>query len=322
MAEKAMTQTRILLDSGTNELEIVEFFLNENLNEKQVYRGYYGVNVSKVLRIINRPAITEMPRVSHPCVLGAFNQRSRIIPLIDLALWMDKNKAADDGAKVIITEFNNLINGFLVSGVTRIYRLSWEDVEVPDDYTDRFSSSSITGVVKIENKIVFIVDLEKIIAELNPQAGLKLDESIDWSTSEHYTAMIADDSTLIRNMLGDLLEKAGFNVIKVNNGQQAWNELEKFKVMARDKNESLSSIIQILISDIEMPLMDGLNLTKRIKSDPEMESLPVILFSSLISERLRHKGESVGADEQISKPEVSLLAQKAKMLIEKYQAHV
>ncbi len=315
-----MTQTRILLESGTNELEIVEFFLSENLADGNSYKGYYGVNVSKVLRIINRPEITGMPNAPHPCVLGAFNQRSRIIPLVDLAVWMDKKKDIDDGSKVIITEFNNLINGFLVSGVTRIHRLSWEEIEAPDTYTDKYSSNSITGVVKIEDRIVFIIDLEKIIAELNPHASLKLDENIDWSSSKQYTALVVDDSTLIRNMIGDLLEKAGFNVIKVNNGQQAWQELSRFQKIASEKQEKLSSIIQIIISDIEMPSMDGLSLTKKIKDDPNMKELPVILFSSLISEGLRHKGESVGADDQVSKPEVSALAQKARILIEKYQA--
>lgn len=315
-----MTQTRILLESGTNELEIVEFFLNETLADEKQYQGYYGVNVSKVLRIINRPEITEMPNAPHPSVLGAFNQRSRIIPLVDLALWMDKNKIQDQGSKVIITEFNNLINGFLVSGVTRIHRLSWEEIEAPDDYTDIYSSHSITGVVKIEDRIVFIIDLEKIIAELNPGAALKLDKDIDWGASGQYTAMVVDDSTLIRNMIGDLLEKAGFKVFKLNNGQKAWDELQKIKQTSGRKNEPLSSIIQIVISDIEMPVMDGLTLTRKIKDDPEMNTLPVILFSSLISERLRHKGESVGADDQVSKPEVSLLAQKAKKLIAHYQS--
>ncbi|WP_028574816.1 chemotaxis protein [Desulfonatronovibrio hydrogenovorans] len=311
-----MSQTGILLESGTNELEIVEFFLNENLPDGKEYKGYYGVNVSKVLSIINRPEVTELPNAPHPCVLGAFNQRSRIIPLVDLALWMGKQRIKGQDTKVIITEFNRLINGFLVSGVTRIHRLSWEEIEAPDSYTDKYSSNSITGVVKIEDRIVFLIDLEKIIAELNPGAGLKLDEELDWGTEKKYTALVADDSTLIRNMLGDLLEKAGFNVLKVKNGKEAWDELERFKTVAGEKGESISSILQIVISDIEMPMVDGLNLTKRIKTDPELKSLPVILFSSLISERLRHKGESVGADDQISKPEVSLLAQKAKSLIE------
>lgn len=314
-----MAQSRILLESGTNELEIVEFFLRENTNNADDYLGYYGVNVSKVLRIINRPSVTEMPNLSHPCVLGAFNQRSRIIPLIDLSKWMGKNTVDNEGDKVIITEFNNQINGFLVSGVTRIHRLSWEEVEAPDSYTDSFSSNSITGVVKIEDRIVFIIDLEKIIAELNPEAGLKLDENIDWTTSDNFTALIADDSTLIRNMLGDLLEKAGFEVIKFKNGQEAWDELERLKTVAASEKKDLTSFLQIVISDIEMPIVDGFNLTKRIKNDPAMQSLPVILFSSLISERLRHKGESVGADDQVSKPEVSHLVQKAKSLIDQYQ---
>ncbi|MFW5730659.1 MAG: chemotaxis protein [Desulfonatronovibrionaceae bacterium] len=316
-----MAHTDILLESGTNELEIVEFFLRERLDNGQNYKGCYGVNVSKVLRIINMPAVTEMPGQHHPCIMGAFNLRSRIIPLVDLCSWMNIKRPEQENQKVIVTEFNKLINGFLVSGVNRIHRLSWKEIEAPDTYTDEFSSNSITGVIKLEDRIVFLIDMEKIIAELNPEAGLKLDHANEYQGPQKYTALLADDSTLIRNMLGELLEKAGFKVLKFKNGQQAWDELERYKALARKNKKPLNSIIQIVISDIEMPVVDGLNLTKRIKSDPELKALPVILFSSLISDKLKHKGESVGADHQISKPEVSQLARKARNLIEQYMSN-
>jgi len=309
-----MTNTDILLEAGTNELEIVEFFLNEDLGEES-YQGFYGVNVAKVLRIINKPEITEMPSAPHQCVLGAFNQRSRIIPLVDLGLWLDKQAVESESSKVIITEFNRVVTGFLASGVTRIHRLSWDEVEPPDAYVDSFSAGSITGVVKIEDRIVFILDLEKILAELSPGMGMSLDQELQSDSESGYTALVADDSTLIRNMISDLLEKAGFKVIKFKNGQEAWNELEKIKDTCSNKDKPLDSLVHIVVSDIEMPAMDGLTLTKKIKNDSLLGNLPVILFSSLISERLRHKGVSVGADDQVSKPEVSLLTQKAMKLI-------
>ncbi len=318
-----MSQTNILLESGTNELEIVEFYIEEppGPEEEGPYRGYYGVNVAKVLEIIRMPAVTEMPEVNHPAVLGAFNQRSNIIPLVDLGMWLGKQRAEEkEPPKVIVTEFNNVTTAFMVSGVTRIHRISWEEVEPPNKYVASMSSNSITGVVKLEGRIVFILDLEKIVADLNPELGLRLDEAIDWSSDKRYRALIADDSSLIREMLKDLMQKANFEVEAVMNGQEAWDRLKQIRETSEQENKPLSDYVHVVVSDIEMPMMDGHHLTKRIKDDSVLSQLPVILFSSLITDKLRHKGESVGADEQISKPEVTHLAMRAKKLIEEKTA--
>ena len=311
-----MAQTNILLEAGTNELEIVEFYLEEAGPDGASYKGYYGVNVAKVLEIIRKPKITEMPETTHPAVLGAFNQRSHIIPLIDLANWLSKERVEKEPPKVIVTEFNRVTSSFLVSGVTRIHRISWEEVEPPNAYVSTLSNNSITGVVKLEGRIVFILDLEKIIADLNPALGLKLDDTQKWKSDKAYKALVADDSALVREMLKDLLQKAGFLVEAVNNGREAWERLVKFKAKAEDEKRPISDFVHVLVSDIEMPAMDGHNLTKRVKEDPLLKDLPVMLFSSLITDKLRHKGEAVGADEQISKPEVSHLAIRAKELIQ------
>ena len=312
-----MQHTNILLESGTNELEIVEFYINEQMaGQDQPYTGYYGVNVAKVLEIIKKPKITEMPSVPHPAVLGAFNLRSTIIPLIDLSLWLGKGAIQEPDAKVIVTEFNKVTNGFMVSGVTRIHRLSCEQVEPPGKYISQFASNSITGVVRIENRIIFLIDMEKIIAELNPELAVNFTDRLDISLDQQYTALVADDSDTIRNMLANVLEQANFKVIRARNGQEAWDNLLQIKSQATEENKKVTDYIHIVISDIEMPSVDGLNLTKRIKEDPELKVLPVILFSSLITDKTRHKGESVGADDQISKPEVGELAIRAKKLIE------
>ncbi|GFM38178.1 chemotaxis protein [Desulfovibrio psychrotolerans] len=309
-------QTNILLESGTNELEIVEFFLDESEADGSNYRGYYGVNVAKVLEIIRMPSVTELPEGKHTSVLGAFNLRNHIIPLVDLARWLNKNRGEVEPPKVIVTEFNNVCTAFQVSGVNRIHRISWEAVEPPNRYVSSLSNYSITGVVKIDDRIIFLLDLEKIVADLNPALGLRLDEAIDWSANVRYRAIIADDSGLIREMLRDLMEKANFEVEAMTNGREAWDRLVELKAKAEAEQRSITDYVQVMVSDIEMPSMDGHNLCKRIKEDPQLRKLPVILFSSLITDKLRHKGDAVGADDQVSKPEVTHLAQRALALIE------
>lgn len=310
-----MSNTNILLESGTNELEIVEFFLDEQ-GTPNPYRGYYGVNVAKVLEIINLPPhVTALPDARHSSILGAFNQRSTIIPLIDLCMWLDKERAETGAPKAIVTEFNNIVNAFLVSGVTRIHRLSWEQVESPDSYVADCTQSSITGVVKIENRIVFLLDLERIIADLNIGLGMKKITKEAPPTAKRYKALVADDSTMIRNLLKEQLTKASFDVQTATNGRDAWEQLLAIKQRIQDEQAELSRYLHIIVSDIEMPAMDGLSLTKQIKEDPVLRNVPVILFSSLITDKLRHKGHAVGADDQISKPEIEQLAQRALQLI-------
>lgn len=326
-----MSQSNILLEAGTNELEVVEFYLDEFVppsttapltdeNGQPVapaaYRGYYGVNVAKVLEIIRMPKVTELPEVQHPSVLGAFNLRSRIIPLVDLAMWLGKTHPAnEDQPKTIVTEFNNVTTAFMVSGVNRIHRISWEQVEPPNKYVAAVSNNTVIGVVKLEDRIIFLLDLEKVVANLNPKLGLRLDDlGKDW-TNKGYRALVADDSALVREMLRDLMEKAGFTVEVVSNGRAAWERLEDIKQRCEENGHPVEDFVHVMVSDIEMPVMDGLNLTHRIKTDNVLNKLPVILFSSLITDKLRHKGDSVGADDQISKPEVTQLARRAMALI-------
>ena len=322
-----MSQSNILLEAGTNELEIVEFFLEEHDDslgaapDGTPYRGYYGVNVAKVLEIIRMPKVTELPEVQHPCVLGAFNLRSHIIPLVDLGLWLGKTHVpSTEEPKTIVTEFNGVTTAFMVSGVNRIHRISWEEVEAPSRYVATVSNNTVIGVVKLEGRIVFLLDLEKIVANLNPKLGLRLDDlGEDWDTTVRYRALVADDSALIREMLRDLLEKANFDVEVVHHGREAWDRLLAFKARSEEEKRPLTDFVQVMVSDIEMPMMDGHNLTKRIKEDSTLRQLPVILFSSLITDKLRHKGEAVGADDQVSKPEVTALAQRALALIKARQ---
>ena len=154
-----MSKTNILLESGTNELEIVEFFLEEPTASGGTYVGYYGVNVAKVLEIIRLPKVTEMPQTPHPCVLGTFNLRDNVVPLVDLGVWLGKERSDKASDKVVVTEFNRVVSAFRVSGVTRIHRLSWEQIEPPAIQVQHYSGNSVTGVVRLENRVVFILDM-------------------------------------------------------------------------------------------------------------------------------------------------------------------
>ncbi|WP_031484502.1 chemotaxis protein [Maridesulfovibrio frigidus] len=320
-----MSQTNILLESGTNELEIVEFFIDESDSVKgsTTRRNYYGINVAKVVEIIRLPVLTDMPDAASDAVLGAFDLRSEIIPLIDLSSRVGKNRVEEEAPKVIVTEFNKISTAFLVSGVTRIHRISWEDVEAPSRQVSSLTANSITGVVKLEGRIVFLLDLEKIVADLNP--GMDLTDAPDATLvakieKQQLKAIIADDSTMIRRMIGQMLEDAGFKVTRAHNGKSAWDKITEMRKKAKAEGKTIDDYLDIVVTDIEMPVMDGHNLTKRIKGDPELRHLPVLLCSSIITDTLFHKGVTVGADDQISKAEINQLAERVFKLIEKKHA--
>ena len=316
-----MAETNILLESGTNELEIVEFYLDEK-REDGDYRGFYGINVAKVLEILQMPELTDMPEVSHPSVLGAFNLRDEIIPLIDLAGWLKKVRVQKEEPKVIVTEFNRTKSAFLVSGVTRIHRINWSEVEAPTGYVSSLTVNSITGVVKFTNRIIFILDMEKICADLNPDAipvhepSAALKKEIE---QRKIKALVADDSTMARKMITGILEKSGVEVHAVENGDLAWQQLVSYKRTSQERDIPLQDLVDIVVSDIEMPAMDGHSLTRRIKEDPTLKALPVVLCSSIITETLHHKGIAVGADEQVSKAELGELVTKVHKLMKQIQ---
>lgn len=313
-----MSENKILLESGTNELEIVEFYLDESrLNGG--YRGYYGINVAKVLEILQMPELTEMPEASHPAVLGAFNLRSEIIPLIDLAGWLHKERSEKEPPKVIVTEFNRTKSAFLVSGVTRIHRIGWQEVEAPTKYVSSLTVNSITGVVKIAGRITFILDMEKICMDLNPESEPDMEptEAVRKAAAhKEYRVLLADDSTMARKMIANILNAAGFKVHAEENGELAMQYLLNLKERAKAEGRPLSGYVNLVVTDIEMPSMDGHTLTRRIKEDPDLRHLPVVLCSSIITETLHHKGIAVGADAQVSKAELGELAPRALKLLE------
>ena len=195
--------------------------------------------------------------------------------------------------------------------MTRIHRISWQEVEAPTHYVSSLTANSITGVVKFTNRIIFILDMEKICMELNPQAvpAQKVAENVIQEIAQTGNRiLLADDSSMARKMIAKVLTQAGFKVHVEENGQLAWNHLQTIKAKAATEHKGIGNYINAVVSDIEMPAMDGHTLTRHIKEDQDLKLLPVILCSSIITETLHHKGIAVGADDQISKAELNELA--------------
>jgi two-component system chemotaxis response regulator CheV len=310
-----MAQTNILLESGTNELEIVECFIDE-----PDYRGYFGVNVAKVVEIIRMQPVTSMPQMRHPSVLGAFSHRGgRIVSLVSLAKYLGKQSKQSTDEKIIVTEFNNIVTGFVVSGVNRIHRMSWNSVEEPGRLLQEISRSSVTGVVRLEGRVVFLLDMENVVADLDPALAIRFSELPGHlvNRDQVYTILHADDSGNVRNLVKKLLEDSGqFRVLQAASGEEAWRMLGRLKEETESAGASIYSRLDAVVTDIEMPRMDGLTLCRQIKEDAHLRVLPVALFSSLISESLAHKGASVGADAQFAKPDLQNLSEKVLELIQ------
>jgi len=312
----------ILLETGTNELEIIEVFIDEVGG----YRGYYGINVAKVIKIISLPAIIKPPNAAH-FVAGMFNHRGNVIVLIDMALWLGRNRREDVTPIAIITEFNRVTSAFLVSGITRIHRTSWSKIKPMDNYMQNFCPA-ITGYINLEDKNVLMLDLERAIGEIDPSLSAPHLQPIvkKEAVSESAAAGIiypirvlhADDSGMIRRATKEALESSGeFSVTSEVDGSVTWEYLTELKQQAVNQHKPITDFIDIILTDIEMPQMDGYHLCQKVKNDPILKELPVVLFSSLITDKLLHKGKAVQADAQLSKPNTEELIAKLKEIMTK-----
>ncbi len=310
------------LEQNSNALEIIEFYIDEVMPDGTQYRSYYGMNVAKVLEIIRRPNITGVPGKHHEAALGTFNLRGRVLPLVELGLWLGKKIVPGGTHKVIVSEFSGVVTAFIVSGVTRIHRMTWTQVEPPGKYLQSFSHDSVTGVVRFDERIVFLLDMEQVIASMDPsislQSHLGSEHKADGSGCH---VLIADDSPSIRGILAACLERAAYRVSKVTCGREAWELLKRWNDEAAAEGKKITDRVDLVISDIEMPEIDGHTLTRMIKQEKDFVGLPVILFSSLISDVVRQQGIQAGADDQIAKPDLPELTMRAKELIEKYRAN-
>jgi len=295
----------ILLETGTNEFEIVEF----NIGDVS-----YGINVAKVREVITSSdfPVTPMPQ-AHPYVDGLFTLRGRSMPLVNLPRCLDMGNG-EQMKNIIVTEINEYNIGFLVDNVSRIHRISWKDMETAPEVGDQ---SRVVGIVRMKDKIVLLIDFETIIAEINPEINAKLttveeakQDIKEMRAKEH--VVVAEDSPMLRELLISTLHDSGYRFVRgFNNGQEAWDYLQSLAA----KPDAVQDLVRIIISDIEMPKMDGHRLLKLVRESERLGGVPFVLFSSLINEEMRRKGEELGADGQVSKPEINILVKTLDKLI-------
>jgi two-component system chemotaxis response regulator CheV len=304
-----MAESEILLESGTNELEVLEFSIGDSS---------FGINVAKILEIIGVCDLKAVP-YAHPCVEGVFNRRGEIYTVVDLAGYLSIERNGNRERDIfLITEFNQANVAFRVDAVKMIHHLSWTQIEEPDKLVRSNQEGIVTGIAKTGDKegtMILILDFEKILFDISPETGISKEviNHIEEGHVSELPILIAEDSTLLRKLLLDSLFKAGFhNVVATTNGQEAWNLIESAKSEYKDIREKFACVI----TDIEMPQMDGLTLTKKIKDDPILYRVPVIIFSSIINDANSTKCTEVGADAQFSKPEVTKLVACIHQVIE------
>lgn len=306
-------ETNILLESGTNELEIVEFRLNSVNSQGLATVQSFGINVAKVREIVRMPQITKLPNLP-PSVLGLFTLRNKLIPALDLNNYLFRQPNNAENRKMIIAEFNKMACGFIVNDVHRIHRISWAQIEAPDTLNELNSSdSTVVGIIKFEDRNVLMIDIEKIIADIDPNSAIDGVIEIPTVTGKPI-AVTAEDSATIRKMITDKLNLAGFEIVSFNDGEAAWNYLNELSKTCKNLNE-LHNKVNVIITDIEMPKMDGYTLTKSIKGDSLLSQIPVVIFSSIVSQDVLHKGKSVGADAQLTKPQIGILIETIRELL-------
>ncbi len=301
------SQTGILLETGTNEIELMEFTINGNL---------YGINVAKVREIIMSDKVKPMPH-THPAVEGIFKPRDILLTVVDLPMYLT-GKPSEPNPKdlFIITNFNNLHIAFRVHTVEGISRISWQNIQKPDKTVTGGDEGVATGIAQCGKDLVTILDFEKIVAEIAPETSIQMSEieKLGHRFRNETPIILAEDSILLARMIQNALTKAGYiNITKFDNGQEAWDYLHSIP------EEEVINKVGLVITDIEMPKMDGHHLTKLIKEDALLRRVPVVIFSSLINPEMEIKGKEVGADEQLSKPEIGHLVEVLDGLLMKMQ---
>lgn len=295
-----MTNKEDILKVGTNEMELVDFRILKR-EEDGVYEGIYGINVSKVREIIRMPKLTEIPGVAG-FIEGIFDLRGVVIPVVNLAKWMgiDTPEGSDELQRVIITEFNNVLIGFIVHEAKRIRRVNWKDIE-PASFSSGMGSldkSKITGVTRIEDDaVLLILDLESVVMDLGlyspPEHNIE---------AEHQNfsglVLLLDDSPTARKIMNDALVKMGFTVIEAQDGTEGLEKLEEIYTRYGDET---ADKVKLIVSDVEMPRMDGFHFAGRVKEDDRFKKIPIIFNSSISDHFSEMRGKDAGGESYLVK---------------------
>ena len=309
------------LKVGSNELELVDFRLFKKEPDGKIYEGIYGINVAKVREIIKMPKLTELPG-SEDYIEGIFDLRGVVVPVVDLAKWMGITVPSEDEApikkRVIITEFNNILIGFIVHDAKRIRRISWADIE-PANFSaghGKLDRSKITGITRIENgEILLILDLESIVEEMGFfESNLEIEE--DKIEKFSGIVLLVDDSPTARRIEKEALEKMGFEVIEATNGEEGLQKLNELYAVYGD---NLKDKVKLILSDIEMPKMDGYHMAAKIHEDKRFSDIPLI-FSSSISDAFSDiRGKEVGAEGYLVKFDPNKFYEKIKEVVKAHK---
>lgn len=309
-----------VLKTGSNEMELVDFRIFKK-TENKVYEGIYGVNVAKVREIIKMPNLTELPGVPE-YIEGIFDLRGVVIPVINLAKWMHIKEPTDEVVikpRVIIAEFSGILIGFIVHEAKRIRRINWKNIE-PANFAagsgaGTLDKGKITGVTRIENdEVLLILDLESIVEELGIYSP-KLDIDTKDIAKLDGIALVLDDSSTARKLVKDALEKMGLNVVEAKNGVEG---IEKMNELYERYGENLANELRIILSDIEMPQMDGYHFASNMKNDDRFKSIPIVFNSSLSNEFSEIQSKEAGGAAYLTKFDASVFYQEVLKVI---QAH-
>jgi len=285
----------------TSALELMEFTMAGDS---------FGINVAKVTEIMRSCPITPMIK-SHPCIEGVFKPREKIITVINLPRYMNLPECENTGQDMfMLTNFDNVNAAFHVHTVEGMHRIKWSDVEKPSAIIYGGNDSVMTGTVKLPDRMITIIDFEKVLFDINPETGIQLSDVLkmgDRKQSEK-PIVIVEDSVFLKKMILQSLEMAGYcNITSFDNGQDAWEYLQGVRGECLANITPIEKKVSIIITDIEMPRMDGHHLTKLVKSDDVLGKIPVLVFSSLIDEAQQLLGQSIGVNAHLSKPQIGNL---------------
>lgn len=292
--------------AGTNKLEILLFHLGRDTRTGR--KETFGINVFKVREVMRTPPITSAPEMPD-AVEGMVSLRGVLVPVIDLAKYAGIQTDTPRDI-MIVTEYNGHTQGFLVEGVDTILRLDWSQMRVPPEMLMAEMGGLVTAVTELEdNRLVMMMDVEKVLAETARYDDESVYRSVQPINKPEATVFFADDSIVARKQIEKTLQLMGVNYVASVNGRQAWEELNKMANYAESINKSASELISLVLTDIEMPEMDGYILTKKIKNDPRFIGIPVIMHSSLSGMSNQQLGKSVGVDEYVAKFEPQKLSE-------------
>ena len=292
--------------AGTNKLEILLFSLGTNTNTGR--SETFGINVFKVREVMRTPVITSAPEMP-ASVVGMVSLRGVLVPVVDLASYA--GVATETPRSImIVTEYAGHTQGFLVEGVDTILRLDWSQMRVPPEMLVAEMGGLVTAVTELpDGRLVMMLDVEKVLSETTNYDEEIVYRNIKPLSDPTLTVFFADDSVVARKQITRTLEAMNVKYVGAINGREAWNELEKIATYAQASGQKVSDLVSLVLTDVEMPEMDGYILTKKIKTDPRFAGVPVIMHSSLSGMSNQQLGMSVGVDEYVPKFEAQKLSE-------------